>query len=225
MPILLGPMLTIGALAALDYKFGSGLNRGKPEGAEAAAETSAAPSVPELESSAVREVTPMGVTPSPALTSPLVRIDPTPPAGVIELGNVDRGVIYRRVKVIDGGSFGAVQDKREVVIRLAGIAAPGVDDTCTDEKGTVWRCGAKARAELARLIGPRAVECDGGAPREAESVTRCRVGRQDLSEWLVEMGWADPAEGADPALAARAEGAKDAKRGRHGAAPSGIVAG
>jgi endonuclease YncB( thermonuclease family) len=118
---------------------------------------------------------------------------------------------YYRVTVRDGGTlqFG------KVVIQLSGIAARDADATCKDDKGKTWRCGAAAKAELARLIHGRAVNC--ALPKGGEHnvfLARCSVGSTDLSTWLVRQGWATPRETNEPALAEAAAAAKSEKLGQ-----------
>ena len=45
-------------------------------------------------------------------------------------------------------------------VRLEGIDAPEVDQTCTTARGTVWECGAAAHKVLARLVGNDLVSCE-----------------------------------------------------------------
>ncbi len=138
----------------------------------------------------------------------------------------DPETIFSRVIVVDGASIRAVRDKKPVIIRVAGITVPAFKDTCTDPAGVVWKCGSKGRAELARLIGGRSVAC--AKLEEVDPLTlsgRCRVGVYDLARWLVDQGWADPVDTADTDLAAAAERAKAAGKGRFGPAPYGVIAG
>lgn len=132
--------------------------------------------------------------------------------------------VYTRVVVLDSGRFRTTRDGRSVVIELAGIRPVPFDERCTDAEGVTWRCGGRARAELARLIGSRAVGCDpvDGRP---DTVQRCQVAGRDLAGWLVSQGWAEPEDPADPELAPLHQDAKRQGRGRHGSAPLGVIAG
>lgn len=85
-------------------------------------------------------------------------------------------------------------------IRLFGIDAPDVDQTCTGRKGDVAYCGRLAAQALAKLTG-------GGQPLACNVVARaaggrlladCAIGPFDVNEQMVLDGWAlaDPADGA-----------------------------
>ncbi len=177
----------------------------------------------ELVAAPDRNVTPDGVTPGPRIEGPLLRA--APEAGD-RRADPEPETIYRRVVVLDGSHFRTVRDRTPIVVRIAGIEAPEFAKTCTDPDGKVWKCGARARAELARLIVNRSVACvvvdetDPAAP-----VGRCRVGSFDLADWMVRRGWAAPAADAGPELRAAGEEARRSRRGLHGPAPSGVIAG
>lgn len=110
---------------------------------------------------------------------------------------------YFKVRVQDAGTL-EVDDPNAgtLLIRLAGIEARGPDEDCPREDGTVWPCGAKAKAALTLFIRSRAVTCT--LPPEgvtSEFSARCGVLHQDLATWLVRRGWATPRANAGPELA------------------------
>ena len=134
-------------------------------------------------------------------TGPLVRAEsqaPEPPpaeeptfATTAEQAG-ERPNQYKLVIIQSAGEI----DVREHMIRLAHIEAPGADEVCTAEAGRQWPCGARARTALRRLVRRRAIDCFEdtenavpGAPLPAD----CEVAGINLSEWLVEYGWARPA--------------------------------
>ncbi|WP_133121817.1 thermonuclease family protein [Pleomorphomonas carboxyditropha] len=125
--------------------------------------------------------------------------------------------LFPRVTVLDAGRFRTIRDREPLVVHLAGINGLAFSDSC---EGTVgrWNCGARARADLARLIGPRAVGCVGIAAEgdDGESRADCWVGNRNLSLFMVSRGWAEPADPADPLLAPYAGKAKAEKLGRYG---------
>ncbi len=56
--------------------------------------------------------------------------------------------------------------------------------------GRDWNCGARARTAFRGFLRGRAVVCD--VPPETERgviVAKCRIGKQDIGEWLVANGW------------------------------------
>jgi endonuclease YncB( thermonuclease family) len=115
------------------------------------------------------------------------------------------------VRVIDGDSLriGA----RE--IRLAGIDAPELSQTCSDEAGRPWPCGAEARTALDRLAREGPLDCTAEKEdRYGRALARCRAGRGDLAAALARDGWALGAR--DPRFeepAAEIAEARKAKRG------------
>lgn len=76
-------------------------------------------------------------------------------------------------------------------IRLYGIDAPELGQTCRDVGGLPWPCGREARIRLERLIAGRAVTC---VPQYEDGrgriVARCRVGATDVQDYLVRAGMA-----------------------------------
>jgi endonuclease YncB( thermonuclease family) len=75
-------------------------------------------------------------------------------------------------------------------VRLYGIDAPELYETCTDATGKEWACGRSAQTRLKALIGRKAVDC---APRAQDKFNRivavCRT-VPDLGEALVRDGLA-----------------------------------
>lgn len=77
----------------------------------------------------------------------------------------------------------------EVRVRLHGIDALEIDQTCTRPDGSVWACGRWARDALhARFGGARAICEEADDPSYGRMVARCRVGGVDLGDWLVRNG-------------------------------------
>lgn len=91
-----------------------------------------------------------------------------------------------RVTVNDGDSLTLGTER----IRLRGIDAPELDQTCGKDGGD-YPCGRRARDVLVALIGGRLVACTG---RERDKYDRllatCTVGGAELNRSLVKTGWA-----------------------------------
>lgn len=209
-PLLCGPLVTVAALAYLDRSLREAgiagraptiLDFGRKPGEGAAALVVAPRDGDSL---------PPTVRTGAAVNDPLfTRRDLAPP--------LDFDVLYRRVTVLAATRFRVVVDGQAQLVRFAGIVGPRFADGCTAPDGSRWKCGARARAELARLIGSRAVGCrdlvDEGEDGQAAD---CYVGRRSIAEWLVGRGWADPERADDPRFAALAETARREGRGRFG---------
>lgn len=102
-------------------------------------------------------------------------------------------------------------------IAIAGLDTVGADETCLFQ-GEEWACGIRARTAFRLWLRGRAVTC--AVPSEADPKTvtaQCRLGKQDVGEWLVSNGWARAAPGGPYAEAG--EKARAAKKGIFGRPP------
>src|SRR5215217_6702313 len=96
-------------------------------------------------------------------------------------------IIAGRASVIDGDTI-EIRGER---IRLFGIDAPESGHTCLDAKGQSYRCGQKAALVLDARIGEGVVTCERkDTDRYGRVVALCRVFGEDLSAWMVGLGWA-----------------------------------
>jgi len=90
-------------------------------------------------------------------------------------------------QVVDGDTlrFGGTR------VRLTGLDAPELDQTCRDEAGAEYGCGAAAKAFLADFIGGRTIQCiPSGRDKYGRVLATCTVGGADLGNAIVEAGWA-----------------------------------
>lgn len=86
----------------------------------------------------------------------------------------------------DGDSL-MVGDKE---VRLFGIDAPELDQTCTKD-GMGWSCGASAADRLAQLIAGKNVVCSTvGTDQHGRFLGRCMVGATDVNRAMVASGYA-----------------------------------
>jgi endonuclease YncB( thermonuclease family) len=77
------------------------------------------------------------------------------------------------------------------VIRLDGIDAPELRQSCLRSDGSAWPCGQMAAAALATRLGGEAVRCRlVGTDRFDRALGLCRAGGDDINAWLVREGWA-----------------------------------
>lgn len=76
-------------------------------------------------------------------------------------------------------------------IRLIGLDAPELDQSCADGQGKAWACGAAARDRLAALlaVGPIACRPD-GHDRYGRVLATCTVAERDLGHAMVAEGLA-----------------------------------
>ncbi len=148
---------------------------------------------------------------------PLERIaasEPEQPAKPAE----DKGVNLARPIAESAGvlTFG---DSR---LQLAGINPTPADKTCTDSKGREWPCGMLAKTNVRLFLRLRTVRCDLDDGEWTGTVTTaCRIGTQDISQWLIENGWAEAAKGS--ALVEAGDTAKQAGKGIYGDDPRSVA--
>ncbi len=103
-------------------------------------------------------------------------------------------------------------------LQLAGIIPTPADKVCTDPSGVEWPCGMLAKTNFRLFLRLRTVSCDlDSADWSGTVTTSCKIGTQDLSQWLVETGWADAADGS--ALVEAGTKAKQDQKGLHGEDP------
>ena len=79
----------------------------------------------------------------------------------------------------------------EVRVRLVGLDAVELDQTCTDDAGVHWTCGRDARAFLDGLTARVTTTCAAdGQDRYRRVLAHCRTNETDLGEQIVRAGWA-----------------------------------
>ncbi|MEM8577337.1 MAG: thermonuclease family protein [Pseudomonadota bacterium] len=95
--------------------------------------------------------------------------------------------IVGRVHVVDADTI----DVGDVRVRLHGIDAPEMDQTCLTEQGLPLACGAWAAERVAARFAHRMATCSQvDVDRYGRIVARCDVGGADMGRVLVQEGWA-----------------------------------
>lgn len=103
-------------------------------------------------------------------------------------------------------------------VALSGIEPTPPDENC-DYAGRSWPCGARARTAFRAWLRARAIQCTVPPTPDRELITaECRIGKEDLSAWLVASGWARAVDGGPYAEAAGK--ARDGKIGLFGPPPA-----
>ncbi len=98
-------------------------------------------------------------------------------------------------------------------IRLYGIDAPELHQTCAGPKGNDYPCGRDAKRRLDRLTRGQALACESrDTDRFGRAVAVCRAGDLDINRQMVADGWAIAYPGRPEYEAEEAE-ARDAGRG------------
>jgi endonuclease YncB( thermonuclease family) len=76
-------------------------------------------------------------------------------------------------------------------IRLTGLDAPELDQSCTAADGSAWDCGQRARQFLSGLLGTGETSCvPSGYDRYRRLLARCTAEIGDLGAALLSAGWA-----------------------------------
>lgn len=165
-----------------------------------------------------RPAIPPGDTPSPTVGA----VSAAKPASSDPVGDTSQPpahfeAVFPRVTVLDATRFKALRSDSPLVVHLGGVTGLSFSQSCDGPAGR-WNCGARARADLARLIGPRSVGCVNMRVSEddGESLADCWVGSRNLSSFMVSRGWVEPIDPADRRFAPDAAKAKADRLGVHG---------
>ncbi len=158
--------------------------------------------------------------PSPETTADYQRVEPRKPLSEISQppppkrpDDWEGTTLYRPVAEAAG-----VFEAMGYAVTVAGTDAVNAGEVC-DFKGERWPCGVRARAAFRAFLRGRAVTC--AVPEETANgaiTAECRVGKQNVGEWLVENGWARAAP--DGPFAELGQETQSAAKGIFGPPPS-----
>jgi endonuclease YncB( thermonuclease family) len=110
------------------------------------------------------------------------------PRVVMLVAMVLSAVPARADQVLDGDTLEIAGQR----MQLFGIDAFELEQTCLDEHGQPWHCGAAAKAALAELVADQAIACTvvDGTPAD-DYVAQCKVRDEvDLGHYMVRAGLA-----------------------------------
>lgn len=92
-----------------------------------------------------------------------------------------------QVRVIDADTW----DVGGTRVRLFGIDAPELGQTCDDQAGRVWSCGDWATNQTRSRYDGQAAHCEAlDIDRYGRTAARCLVQGQDVARAIVQQGWA-----------------------------------
>ena len=92
------------------------------------------------------------------------------------------------VRVIDGDTI----EVGQVTVRLHGIDAPEIDQTCRTATGQPFACGVVVSEQVHSRYGGEFATCTAVATdRYGRSVAKCMVEGRDMGEEIVLEGWAE----------------------------------
>jgi endonuclease YncB( thermonuclease family) len=169
-----------------------------------------------------RAIDPEAIAPPPLPAEELVRVEPRAPLSDLALAGPPKLKMpddWNGTKLFQpvATAAGLIEAKGHSVA-ISGIDVVKQDETCTDD-GKAWACGIRARTAFRAFLRGRAVVCqvppEGGRDLIA---AECRIGKQDVGQWLAENGWARAVAGGPYVEAG--DKARAAKKGVFGAAPN-----
>ncbi|MDR3472814.1 MAG: thermonuclease family protein [Devosia sp.] len=95
--------------------------------------------------------------------------------------------ISGRANAVDGDTL-RLAGRR---VRLVGIDAPELEQSCTDPGGAPWDCGKAARSLMAGLVHGGDVTClPQGHDRYGRTLARCTAGGADIGKRVIAAGLA-----------------------------------
>ncbi len=121
-------------------------------------------------------------------------------------------------ETVEGQAVAVTGDTMRIAgttVRLDGIEAPDLRQTCRSASGRAWRCGTSAKSALARLTGYETVTCEltGAEDAQGHKVARCHMGDTDLAAELAREGHVFAEAGFFSTYAAYEDEARDARAG------------
>lgn len=103
------------------------------------------------------------------------------------LATAGQADVTGRIHVVDGDTLRV----GETVVRLHGIDAPELDQTCRDANGQNWACGAWVRDQMRAMYQRKRTRCSAvDTDRYGRMVARCQVRGQDIGQRMVREGLA-----------------------------------
>ena len=95
-------------------------------------------------------------------------------------------IIEGKAKIIDGDTIHIEKNK----IRLHGIDAPEIDQTCTI-KDKLWNCGIESSLELKKLILDNKISCVvSDIDKYNRYIAECFINNKNINKLMVRNGWA-----------------------------------
>ena len=100
--------------------------------------------------------------------------------------SLSKKIIEGKAKIIDGDTIHLGKNK----IRLHGIDAPEINQTCTI-KEKVWECGIESFLALKNIILEDEVKCEiTDIDQYKRFIARCFVNKININQYMVQNGWA-----------------------------------
>ncbi|MFD1744197.1 thermonuclease family protein [Rhizobium helianthi] len=102
-------------------------------------------------------------------------------------GSEPREILVGPFNAVDGDTLTKAGHR----LRLTGIDAPELDQTCGDANGQSWPCGRAAREALAKLMQDHEMQCEGSqTDRYHRLLVTCYGNGQNVNAAMVRAGMA-----------------------------------
>lgn len=112
--------------------------------------------------------------------------------------------------VYDGDTF-EIRGQR---VRLKGIDAPEMSQTCQDDRERSYACGDSAANYLKQIVASQPVQCRGDEKdKYGRLIANCYIGGRDINREMVNAGWAVAYRRYDVSYVADEDRARAGKRG------------
>jgi endonuclease YncB( thermonuclease family) len=99
-------------------------------------------------------------------------------------------------------------------VSLIGVVALPSDTLCMNGDGGKWACGLRAHVAIRQFLHAKELKCETLTSAKSGRVFRCYRDRTNVSQWLLEQGWALPdAQRSEDNLNSAADEARAQKRG------------
>ncbi len=120
------------------------------------------------------------------------------------------GGLVGRPTVVDGDTLDLAGRR----VRLSGIDAPELGQSCRARNGRPYRCGRQAAEVLADRLRMATLHCtETGTDRHGRILAVCRANGEDIGAWMVGRGWALAYRRYSGAYVAEEAQARTARRG------------
>jgi endonuclease YncB( thermonuclease family) len=117
------------------------------------------------------------------------------PAKTAAAETTERFVVHRSAVRADSVAISVVtlDTQEERTISLPGVVGMSFNKVCRSADGAKIACGSRARVQLVNFVTRKEMTCTMTAPvGEAPKVVSCKIGGEDVAEWIVRSGIGRP---------------------------------
>ncbi len=126
---------------------------------------------------------------------PVLTTGSLPAKGVVAAETTERFLVHRSAVRADSVAISVVtlDTQEERTISLPGVVGMSFNKVCRATDGAKIACGSRARVQLVNFVTRKEMTCSMTAiVGEAPKVVSCKIGGEDLAEWIVRSGIGRP---------------------------------